>query len=88
MTVITTRTFKSGNSEALRLPKELAYGIGTELTLERSGEVLTIRPKTKAPHSPTWRQDLRAMLDALEALPKPSSIQKRAKIEQPYRKGL
>lgn len=82
MVTATTKTFKSGNSEAVRLPRELAYGIGTELTLERSGDVLTIRPRKAK------TQDIKAMVDALRALPKPSSIQERDEIEWPERKGL
>lgn len=30
-----TRTFKSGNSAAVRLPKELGFGIGVSVSLER-----------------------------------------------------
>lgn len=35
MGVYETRTFKSGNSEAVRLPKELGFGIGVDLRVER-----------------------------------------------------
>jgi len=45
MTVATSRTFKSGNSEAVRLPKEVAFGLDVEVTIVRSGDVLTIYPK-------------------------------------------
>lgn len=30
-----TRTFKSGNSEAVRLPRELGFGIGVDVRVER-----------------------------------------------------
>ena len=60
MTPVTTKTFKSGNSEAVRLPKDLAFGIGTELVLEKSGEVVTIRPKVRRlPNAPTWTAQAR-----------------------------
>ena len=40
-----TRTFRSGNSEAVRLPKEVAFGEdGLELTVIRTGDVVTIYP--------------------------------------------
>ena len=81
MPTATTKTFKSGNSEAVRLPRELSYGIGTELVLKRSGDVLTIYPKKS-------RQDVLDMLEALRTLPRPSEIQKRDEIEIPIRKGL
>ena len=68
MPITTGRTFKSGNSEAVRLPKDLGFGVGVELVLERSGEVLTIKRK---------RPSIAAMLDELEMLPKPSSIEVR-----------
>jgi antitoxin VapB len=81
MTTATTKTFKSGNSEAVRLPKDLAFGIGTELVLERSGNVLKIYPKEK-------KRDIQAMLEKMRSLPKPSSIQVREEIEIPEREGL
>ena len=34
MNMITTKTFKSGNSEAVRLPKDMAFGIDTEVEIE------------------------------------------------------
>lgn len=39
-----TRVFKSGNSAAVRLPKELGVDVGTELEVVRSGEVIELRP--------------------------------------------
>jgi len=39
-----SRTFKSGNSEAIRLPKGLGFGIGTEVLIERDGERLVLTP--------------------------------------------
>lgn len=72
-----TKTFMSGNSEALRLPREMAYGPGVELTLVRSGDVLTVYP--------TPKRDIGAMIEALEALPKPEKRQKRARVFIPDR---
>lgn len=40
-----TRLFKSGNSLAVRIPKELNFGAATQdVEIERQGEVLIIRP--------------------------------------------
>ena len=44
MTTVTSRVFKSGNSEAVRLPKDVAFGRELEVTIVRSGDVLTIYP--------------------------------------------
>lgn len=41
----TTRLFKNGNSQAVRIPAELAYSSWEmELVIERQGDVLVIRP--------------------------------------------
>jgi antitoxin VapB len=40
-----TRIFKNGNSQAVRIPSELAYSNwNIDLTIERHGEELRIRP--------------------------------------------
>jgi antitoxin VapB len=41
----TTRLFKNGNSQAVRIPAELAYEVSDmELMIERVGDELRIRP--------------------------------------------
>ena len=41
----TTRIFKNGNSQAVRIPAELAYGSwDIDLVIERQGDELRIRP--------------------------------------------
>jgi antitoxin VapB len=73
------RTFKSGNSEAVRLPRELAYGEGVELVIVRSGDVTTLYPaKTTIPK----------MIARLNALPRPGGIEARDTDELPERPGL
>jgi antitoxin VapB len=73
----TTRAFKSGNSQAVRIPAELAYAdTSVELTITRSGDVITIFPK---------KQDLKAMVEELRKLPTPSEVEKREPIELPER---
>jgi antitoxin VapB len=63
-----SRTFKSGNSEAVRLPKGAAYGAEIEVTIVRSGDVLTIYPA---------RPPISLLAQRLEALTKPAEIEVR-----------
>jgi len=43
--MITTRIFKNGNSQAIRIPAELAYASSDmEFVIEREGDELRIRP--------------------------------------------
>lgn len=41
----TTRVFRSGNSQAVRIPKEFAFPEGAELEIARAGDTLTLTPK-------------------------------------------
>ena len=79
MTVMRTRTFKSGNSEAIRIPRSLAFGEGAELVIIRSGDVMTIYPA---------KTSVADMVAALEKMPKPSEIEMRDEEEIPERLGL
>jgi antitoxin VapB len=79
MTVAKTRTFRSGNSEAIRLPKDVAFGEDLELVLVRSGDVLTVYPAATS---------IPEMIARLEALPVPPSIEERDDEELPERAGL
>jgi len=79
MTSATSRTFRSGNSEAVRLPKDVAYGRDVELTVIRSGDVLTIFPK---------RPPVAELLARLAALPRPATVEVRDDSEIPERPGL
>jgi antitoxin VapB len=72
-----TRAFKSGNSQAIRIPAEIAYDDTTaELSIERYGDILVIAPA---------RQNLKALVTALRAMPKPSQIERYEPIETPDR---
>jgi len=73
------RTFRSGNSEAVRLPKDLAFGPDVELTFVRSGDVLTIYPA---------RPPIRDMIARLSALPRPAAVEVRDDEDLPERPGL
>jgi antitoxin VapB len=75
----TTRVFKSGNSQAVRIPAEMAFErTDIELTISRSGDVITIRP-TKA------RQSVEQMFAILRALPPASLFRGDDRIELPDR---
>jgi len=64
----TTRAFKSGNSQAVRIPADMAYAdMSQELTITRLGDVITIYPAR--------RGDLKHMVELLRAMPKPTGIE-------------
>ena len=72
-----TRVFKSGNSQAVRIPAELAFDdASTELTISRQGDVITLYPA---------RTGLAQAVARLRALPKPPNIEAREPIELPER---
>ena len=79
MTTAIRRTFKSGNSEAVRLPREMAFGGDVELTLVRSGDVLTIYPTRLA---------ISELVRRLDALPRPAAIEERDEEPLSERPGL
>lgn len=79
MTIAKSKTFKSGNSEAVRLPKEVAYGEDVELVVVRSGDVVTLYPATLT---------LAEMAARLADLPPPSNIEQRDIADLPERRGL
>jgi antitoxin VapB len=79
MTVVTGRIFRSGNSEAVRLPKDVAFGREMDVTIVRSGDVLTIYPK---------RVSLAKMIAKLRELPAPGEIEVRDADIFPDRPGL
>jgi antitoxin VapB len=79
MSTARSRTFRSGNSEAVRLPKEVAYGRAVELTVVRSGDVLTIYPA---------RPPIETLLARLAELPTPDAVEVRDSEPLPERAGL
>ena len=62
MTIAKTRTFRSGNSEAVLLPKDISFGEGVELVIIRSGDVVTLYPAATS---------IPEMIARLGALPRP-----------------
>jgi len=85
MGIVDSKTFKSGNSIAVRLPKEIAFAADTRVTIERNGDVITIRPAADAAKEKKRLLDLVALL---EALPVPGEPEEREPIEFPDRPGL
>ena len=79
MPIARSRTFRSGNSEAVRLPKDVAFGEDVELVIVRSGDVLTIYPATTT---------IPEMVRRLRALPAPPAVEVRDADELPERPGL
>jgi antitoxin VapB len=47
LTMKTAKVFKSGNSQAVRIPKEFHLE-GSEVEIQKKGEVLILRPKKKS----------------------------------------
>jgi antitoxin VapB len=80
MNVYRSKTFRAGNSDALRLPKEISPGPGVEMEITASGKVFTVRPKPK--------RTPKELAELLRLLPKPAKIQKRDRIIFPKRPGL
>ena len=80
MTITHSRTFRSGNSEAVRLPKDVAFGADMDVTIIRSGDVLTIYPKRQ--------QDIPGLVARLKAMPRPEAVEIRDTDEIPERDGL
>jgi antitoxin VapB len=75
------KTFRSGNSIAVRMPREVAFEPDIEVEIERSGDVVTMIPRRKSTPAELVRR--------LEEIgPPPGGVQKRQKIVFPKRKGL
>jgi len=72
-----TRVFKSGNSQAVRIPAEFAYAdTNIDLEITRLGEVITIFPA---------RTGLADVVKELRRMPKPPIVEEREPIELPER---
>jgi len=60
-----TRAFKSGNSQAVRLPADIAYDdMNMELEVTRTGDVITIFPA---------RGSLKEAVEILRNMPRPDT---------------
>lgn len=73
-----TRVFKSGNSQAVRIPAELAYAdTGMELEIRRHGDVITVFPA---------KNSLKNVVSALRRMAKPARVERRQPIDVPLRR--
>jgi antitoxin VapB len=81
MNVFRTKTFRAGNSDAVRLPKEISSGPDVEVEITRSGSIWTMRPKPKMTPA-----ELVAKLR--EIGPPPGPPPQRQRIIFPKRRGL
>jgi antitoxin VapB len=73
-----TRAFRSGNSQAVRIPAELAYDdTDVDLEITRLGDVITIYPA---------RNNMSDVVAALRRMPKPRKVEKRLPIDVPLRR--
>jgi antitoxin VapB len=85
MNAVSSKTFKSGNSVALRLPRALGIGADVEMRIEKEGDILVVRPARDATAE---KAKVRRLAAALAALPAPGEVQPREPIEFPERPGL
>jgi len=80
-----TRTFKSGNSEAVRLPQGIGFGVGVAVNVERDGDRVVITPASNPAEE---KRKLHDLVEALQALDRSGEVEKREPIEFPDRPGL
>jgi antitoxin VapB len=80
-----TRTFKSGNSVAVRLPKSLGIGPDERMVIEQEGDLLTLRRLNDPAEE---KRKLLALVETLRRLPAPGEVEEREPIEFPDRPGL
>jgi antitoxin VapB len=85
MSVIETRTFKSGNSVAIRLPKELGFAADMAVTIERVGNELKIVPVVDPAEG---KRRLNKMIAALRAIGPIGEIGPREPVDIPDRPGM
>lgn len=76
--MLRTRVFRSGNSQAVRIPAELAYTeTDIDLQITRLGDVITIFPVCDT---------LKDAVAALRRMPKPARVETRQPIDVPLRR--
>jgi antitoxin VapB len=85
MGVVETKTFKSGNSVAVRLPAELGFEPGVSVTLEKVGNDVKIK---RAVDPVEEKRKLSELVSALRALGPIDHVEPREPIEFPERPSL
>lgn len=81
-----SKTFKSGNSVAVRLPKAMDVAAGVEVIIEPDGRgAFSVKP---AQDPETVKRVLRKMVEDMRKIGFPPEIQEREPFEAPDRPGL
>lgn len=83
-----SKVFKAGNSAAVRLPRDVAFALGTELTIERCGDTVTIRPVNDAEAALANNRALVEELRAIWADAPHREVEVRQAPIAPFRHGL
>ncbi len=74
--VLRGKVFRSGKSNAVRLPAEIAFPVNTEVEITRQGDTVTIRPAAGS---------LRELVEILNGMPKPETVELLERTEVPAR---
>ncbi len=83
--IVLSKTFKSGNSVAVRLPKSFGIAEGTEVRIERRGPTIMVEVTNDAAEK---QAAVARFVTRMQALPAPGVIEPRQPIEFPDRSGL
>lgn len=81
---IDTRSFKSGNSVAVRFPRVLGLPADVPITIAREGDSYLVTPQVDPG---AGRRRVASMIAALKALPPGGEFGERPEIEAPERAG-
>ena len=74
-----TRAFRSGSSQAVRIPTEIAYqDMNVDLSITRHGDVIVIAPS---------RPSMKEVIAQLRAMSKPPSVEVYEPIQLPARES-
>jgi len=71
-----SKVFRSGNSNAVRLPAEIAFPANMEVEITRSGDTVTIRPAGGS---------LREAVAILRSMPQPDTVELLDRTDVPER---
>ena len=82
-----TKTFMSGNSVAVRLPRELDIKPGTPVIIEQEGSGIVIRPAASETPEELRRRMTKLIAD-LDAIGRPGEVEERDPDIFPERPGL
>jgi antitoxin VapB len=84
MDEVDTRSFKSGNSVAVRFPRALGLSADVPLKISREGDSYRVTPRTDPEDG---KRRLAELIAAIRALPPGGEFRERPEIELPERAG-